>query len=102
MIRTIAILWFVLGALGALPAMFSVMMVDAPGATDRPATMALMAATMGFPIACFASGIAALDMRRQDNRTKAYVALCIPLVVAIVGIAAAAWIEIMQGGKFNG
>jgi hypothetical protein len=101
-IRTISIAWFLLGALGAIPAMFSVMMVDAPGATDRPATMALMAATMGFPLACFGAGIAALDLRRQGNHRHACAALCIPLVVVLVGVAAAAWIEIIQGGKLNG
>lgn len=101
MIRTIAILWYLLGVAGALPAMFSVMMVDAPGASERLATLTLMYATLAFPLVCFGSATAALKLRR-DERTRAKRMLCLPLVVVLVGAAAVLWITVKQGGQFNG
>jgi hypothetical protein len=94
--------WLVIGALAAIPAMFSVMMFDAPGATENVATYVLAAAVMSFPIACFGAVALARPARLGGRMGRAWLCLALPLVNIVVGGAAAAWISLMQDGRFAG
>ena len=102
LVLIVGTIWIVAGAAGALPAVFSVMMIDAPGATERPATLALVAAVASFPCVCFFSATRAFRHRRVDELSRACFFLLLPVINLAVAGAAAAWIQQFQGGKFNG
>jgi hypothetical protein len=101
LIVALAAIWIVAGILGVIPALFSVMLLDAPGSEDRPATVALMFAVLTFPFVCLFSVVKSLANRRE-HAGRAYLFLLLPLVNIAIGLAAAVWIQQFQGGKFNG
>lgn len=96
------IAWTPLGVVSILPAMFSVMMFDAPGSEKNLATIALAASLMSLPVVC---GIA-VAMSWQSLRAASHAVACLwamlPFVNLFVGGAGLNWIMWMQGGKFNG
>jgi hypothetical protein len=94
--------WSLLGAASALPAMFACMMFDAPGSENRWATWALVGAITSFPIVCIVAILEARASRRAGNFSRACWCAGLPLVNLLVGGAAAAWIEIVQGGRLAG
>jgi hypothetical protein len=96
-----AAIWIVAGAIGILPAIFSVMFIGAPGALERPATIAFTLAVFTFPGACFLAAVGAIG-NRAEHPVWAYLMLLLPLVNVAIGVAAFAWIQQFQGGKFNG
>lgn len=96
------VVWGLAGVASAIPAMFSVMLFDAPGSEENPATIALAAAMMGFPVACLIAVTQAWAAYRRDDATRIKLWSSAPLVVVAVGAVAAAWIEWFQGGKLAG
>lgn len=94
--------WTLLGLACAVPAMFSVMMFDAPGSTSSPATVALVAALMSFPFICALTVGNVWHANRTGDVSAAYRWACLPLVNLAVGGAATLWIMLMQAGKFGG
>ena len=100
MVAGLSVLWIAVGVWGLFPAAFSVMMIGAPGATERPATVILDATIFTFPGVCFAAAAKALSMRA--HRPRASLILLLPLISMAIAAAADVWIEHFQGGKFNG
>ncbi len=96
------VLWSLLGVASALPAMFACMMFDAPGSEGQWATWALVAALMSFPFVCIVAVLEARSSRRAGNFSRACWCACLPVVNLLVGGAAAAWIELVQGGRLAG
>jgi hypothetical protein len=101
-ILALTVLWAVVGVASVVPAAFSVMMFDAPGATERPATVVLVLAVLSFPLVCLFTVVNALACRRSEQWSRAYWFLALPAVNLLAGGAAAWWIEAFQGGKFAG
>jgi hypothetical protein len=70
----------VAGLLGVAPALYSVMLFDAPGSERNPAVVALFWSVLTFPVVCFLSvGLAWLAYACKWSRTACVVAL-LPLV----------------------
>ena len=101
-VRATWVAWSALGILAALPAMFSAMMFDAPGAADNWATIALVAALCSFPVVCFIAVFESYNRLRKDTVASALWWACLPLVNCAVGGLGLAWITFVQGGKFSG
>jgi hypothetical protein len=101
-VLALAALWAVVGIVSFLPAMFSVMMFDAPGSTEQPATWVLALSVLSFPLVCLFAVVNALVCRRAGDLQRAYRFLLLPLVNLLAGGAAAAWIQAFQDGKFAG
>jgi hypothetical protein len=94
--------WALLGALSAIPAMFSAMMFDAPGASSNAATIALFLALISFPFVCLVAMFESQSRRRKGGLRSACLWSCLPMVNLVVGGIALAWITYMQGGRFAG
>jgi hypothetical protein len=101
-VRATWITWGLLGIVAVPPAMFSVMMFDAPGAAENWATIVLAAATLSFPFVCLISVIESRNRLLRDLQANAYWWACLPLVNVVVGGVGLAWISLVQGGKFSG
>lgn len=102
-IATLAsVLWGALGTVGVVPALFSVMMFDAPGSTTNPATIASAASVMSFPLVCGISVSLCWTRFREQRFAAAGWSTLLPLMNVVVLAAAIGWIEWMQGGKLNG
>jgi hypothetical protein len=86
-----------------LPAFFLVAMVlGAPGAVERPATVLLAFSGVAMPLSCFGAVAGAWKAYRRDEIGEAFRAFWIPAALLAVAGAACAWIEFMQDGQFNG
>ena len=94
--------WTLLGLASAVPAMFSVMMFDAPGSTSNPATMALVASLMTFPFICALTVGNVWHAHRTGDLSSAYRWACLPFFNLAVGGAGTLWICLMQGGMLSG
>jgi hypothetical protein len=94
--------WALLGALSAIPAMFSVMMFDAPGSTSNAATIALFVSLISFPFVCILAMFESQSRRRKGSLRAACLWSCLPVVNLLIGGAALAWITYMQSGRFAG
>jgi hypothetical protein len=94
--------WALLGALSAIPAMFSAMMFDAPGASGNAATIALFLSLISFPFVCLVAMFESQSRRRKGGLRAACLWSCLPVVNLVVGGVALAWITYMQGGRFAG
>lgn len=84
---------------GALPALFSVMTLDAPGAAERPAVLTLVAAMLSFPLACLFAATKAFQRLRVDQLSQACLFLLLPVIILAVAAAAATWIQLFQNGR---
>jgi hypothetical protein len=98
----VTVAWGLAGAAGALPAMFAVMLFDAPGSESRVATITLAAALMAFPLVCLVSVWEVWNSFRMGNARRLKLWACAPLLILAIGAAAAAWVEFVQGGQLNG
>jgi hypothetical protein len=96
------VLWVALGLAAIIPALFSVMMFDAPGSEKNLAVRALAASLMGFPIVCGFSVAKSWLVFREKAYWLACALALLPLINVAVGGAGLAWIQLVQGGKFNG
>jgi len=97
-----SLVWGLAGIAGAVPAMFSVMLFDAPGSESNVATIVFAACMAGFPIACFVAIAQGWAHYRSGRHQSTALCACAPLVVLALGGASYAWIALMQGGKLNG
>jgi hypothetical protein len=93
--------WRIVGTVAILPALFSVMLFDAPGSTQF-STIVLAVAVVTFPAVCLACAQEAMRHYRGERWPAAFRSLCLPLGSVALVMLALAWIEIVQGGKFNG
>jgi len=96
------LVWIPLALASALPAMFAVMAFDAPGSERNPATIALVAATMSFPLVAIVAVLESWNRYRQGSFALACRWACLPLVNLAVAAAGVAWITFVQGGRFAG
>jgi hypothetical protein len=96
------LVWGLAGAASAFPAMFAVMLFDAPGSERNVPTVALALSMMAFPITCLVAIIECWSSHRAHNQRRLQIWACAPLLVLAVGAAAAAWVHFMQGGKLSG
>jgi hypothetical protein len=94
-------IWFALMIVVSVPALFSIMMFDAPG-SDRPATYLLAGSLMSCPFACGFSVLMSERSIKTHALLSAFLWTMLPLVNIAVGSAGLAWIVWMQGGRFNG
>lgn len=101
LLRLISVLWILAGVAGLIPALFSVMLFDAPGSESNPATIALALAVATFPFVCFGAAVQALRSAADESGGD-YRLLFVPLLNVVVAALAVAWIEAFQNGRFNG
>lgn len=101
LIRLISVLWILAGVAGLMPALFSVMLFDAPGSESNPATIALALAVATFPFVCLGAAVQSLRSASADSGGD-YRLLFLPLLNIVVAAIAVAWIEAFQNGRFNG
>jgi hypothetical protein len=101
LIPVVAWLWRIVGCPAIVPALFSVMLFDAPGSMQL-STILLATAIVTFPAVCFQSANQALRHYRSERPREAVRALAKPLASIAVILTSLAWIEIFQGGKLNG
>ena len=94
--------WALLGLASVIPAMFSVMMFDAPGSTSNLPTIALVASLMSFPFACVIALVEAWGSYRREDYSRARCWAGLPLINLTLGGAAVVWILLFQDGKFAG
>ena len=97
-----SIVWVPLGILSTVPAGFSVMMFDAPGADKNPATIALVFGLMSFPVACLFGVAISWKALRGEKFFQACLWTYLPFVSLAIGGAGLAWIWMVQGGRFAG
>lgn len=102
MLAALSLLWGALGLLGAIPAMFAVMMFDAPGSETNLPTIAAAASIFTFPLVCLFTIIASWAAYSSGTSQRALQITALPLINLVVGSGSFAWIEWMQGGKFTG
>lgn len=89
-----------LGVLSILPALFSVMMLDAPGSESNLATLALVVSLFTFPVAC--AGATALSWIAYGSGALKMACMwaLLPMINLVVGGAGLTWILVVQGGRF--
>lgn len=95
-----SIAWSVLGVFSIFPAIFSVMMFDAPGSGKNPATLALAFSLLTLPVICLFSVTISWVLYSKAAYSKSCIWALLPLVNLVVGGAGFAWISLMQDGKF--
>lgn len=98
----LSVVFGVLGAASAIPALFSVMLFDAPGSTENPATIALVAAIATCPIVCPAAVVGAWLFYRAGRNALAAIVIWSPILNVVVAAIAIYCLETFYGGKFNG
>lgn len=101
-LAVMSVLVGILGALGAVPALFSVMMFDAPGATQNPATIALFVAVASFPFVCLGAIAIAWSLFGLKQFALACIAIWLPVINAVLGGIAYYCLQEFYDGRFNG
>lgn len=91
-----------LGVLGTFPALLSVMLFDAPGAEDQPATRFAAECLVMFPIACLVGINVGWSRFRQGQERAGLLIVCAPLLVVVLFVATLAYINVFHGGRLNG
>ncbi len=95
-------LWLLATVPGIGLAMFSVMLFDAPGSEENPATIALFYSLSTFPVICVVSVVLSWILYRRQWSTVACWIACLPLLNVIAGIGAIVYLETFCGGRFSG
>ncbi len=91
-----------LAALASLiPAMFSVMMFDAPGSTQNIALWVAFFSVLAFPVVAGASLVVAWLVFASGRPWPALLCFLLPLLPLGGVIGGFMWIEVMQGGQFS-
>jgi hypothetical protein len=101
-LASLTLVWSLLGLLGTIPAMFAVMMFDAPSSETNLATIAAAGSIFTFPLICLFTIVASWAAYSSGAYRRALRLMALPLISLVVGGAAFAWIELMQDGKFTG
>lgn len=91
-----------LGLLSVMPALLSVMMFDAPGSQENPATNLLFWSVFLFPLTCVVSVACAWGLYAAKVRRWAILVTGLPMINVLLGVIAIVWLELAYGGKFNG
>lgn len=104
-VRTWVIIETVLGVpavgLGAVVALMSVMMFDAPGSESNPPVILLFSSVVGFPLACIVGvTLAWIAIARGRDRGAMWLSL-LPLLPIMTGVAAIVWLQISNDGRFG-
>jgi hypothetical protein len=88
--------------IGAVMALMSVMMFDAPGSEHNKALILLFSSMVAFPLACIV-GVALgwIAIARHRDRGAMWFSL-LPLLPITTGIAGIIWLQIASGGRFAG
>ena len=97
-----SVLVALLGLASVIPALFSVMMFDAPGATENPATIALAISVASCPFVCFGAIAKAWSLFGAATNGLAKIAIWAPIINLIVGAIAFYCLLTFYDGKFNG
>ncbi len=86
---------------GAMPALMSVMMFDAPGSTSNPWTILLFISTITFPLNCVAAiALSWLLYLVKWPRLACWLTL-LPLLNLLLGAVALAGLQLLHGGQFS-
>lgn len=86
---------------GTFVAAFAVMMFDAPGSENNPATIALFTSLCGLPIVSGTTVVFSWILYvSQRYRAACAITIVLPLLNALAIAAALAYISIVQDGKF--
>ncbi len=96
-----SVLFGLAGLFSILPALLSVMMFDAPGATFQPGTIVLAVCVGTFPFVCFSGITAAWQAYWHENAHLARMVILLPCINLLVGWLAYLYVEMVQGGKFS-
>jgi hypothetical protein len=91
-----------LGVLGIFPALLSVMLFDAPGSENQPATRLAAECIVMFPIACLFGLSVGWSVFRQGRERWALAIVCTPLLVILLFVASLAYISVFHGGRLSG
>jgi hypothetical protein len=104
------LVWVPAAVLASLPAMVSVMALDAPGSEDNPWTRLFVAGSLAFPATCVLSVVLAwpvwLLTRRWPTTRHGLRALlwgttaCLPLLAAAVAAIGLGGVMLVCGGRF--
>lgn len=88
-------------ALGAVMALMSPMMFDAPGSTSNPPVILLFVSTLSFPVVCLLGMIAAwVTFGMRQNRGAFWLSL-LPVLPILTAAIAVVWLQIGSGGSFG-
>jgi len=98
---TMSIIVGAAGILSIIPAMFSVMMLDAPDAVKQPATVALAASVGFYPIISFAALASSWKAYSNDRRGLASALILLPCINLIVGGLAYLYIDTFRNGQLT-
>ena len=86
---------------GAVMALMSVMMFDAPGSESNPPVILLFSSVVGFPLSCiFGVALAWIAIARRRDRGALWFSL-LPLLPIITGVVAIVWLQLSNGGRFG-
>lgn len=98
------LIWPPLGIGGAIAAMMSGMLYDAPGSEDNPWIAVLIAGIVALPVLCGVSFLASIqtlikEWRASADRTRGWIWAGLPLLA--VALAAVGWvgIDVVCGGS---
>jgi hypothetical protein len=104
------LVWVPAAVLSSLPAMVSVMALDAPGSEDNPWTRLFVVGSLAFPASCALSVVMAWPLwlltRRWPNARHGLRALlwgatgCLPLLAAAVAAIGLGGVMLACGGQF--
>ena len=91
-------LWFAVGFVSILPALFSFLIFDAPGSTEILPTLLLSWSVKSFPFIGIGSS---LGIRFLKGNDLAFYISLLPLVNVILFLVALYWLNVSCGGSFN-
>ena len=88
-------------AIGAFVAAMSVMMFDAPGASENPAVILLFCSIAGLPVSLLAGVVLAwIALAMKRDRGALWLSL-LPLLPLLTGLIALLWLQFGYGGNFG-
>jgi hypothetical protein len=101
MVAMTTIIWAVIGLYGALSALLSVMLFDAPGSERQFGTILLAISIVLLPLTCFASILSSWVALHKDRLRVACVASFFPLAGLALILFAQCWIDHFQDGRLG-
>ena len=97
-----SLLWVAVGLVSVVPAGLSVMLFDAPGSSENPATVIVFWSALTFPLVCAAAAVVPWIFLFNNFPGIACLICACPLLNIAIGGGAWAWIISMQGGRLAG